>query len=170
MARVDFGCGIVHELYYARDPFSPVYRRALPSESFIEKPWKVSEPPTALEALKESPEWTIKTQTVRYVNITSNWISEISVFNQHNSLMEFSTSIASFWVTIFLLLHLTFFIDFIDFIFLCFYQHLYNYCNRVLSDQSSNVACRCLYRGCCYFNMYTVKEINWPEMLTTILR
>ena len=31
-------------------------------------------------------------------------------------------------------------IDFIDFTFLCFYHHLCNYCNRVFSDQSSNVA------------------------------
>ena len=55
-----------------------------------------------------------------------------------------------------MLLHLIF--DFIDFIFLCFYHHLCNYCNRVFSDQSSNAACRCLYRGCCYFNMYKTNQ------------
>ena len=38
-------------------------------------------------------------------------------------------------------------IDFIDFIFLYFYHHLCIYCNRVFSDQSSYVICRCLYRG-----------------------
>ena len=48
----------------------------------------VSEPPNELQALKESLEFTVKTQTVWHVN---------SVFDQHNSLMEeFSTSIASF--------------------------------------------------------------------------
>ena len=57
----------------------------------------VSEPPNELQALKESLEFTVKTQTVWHVN---------SVFDQHNSLMEeFSTSIASFWVSISLLLH-----------------------------------------------------------------
>ena len=37
----------------------------------------ISGPPNELEALKESLELTVKTQTVRYVKITSNWISEI---------------------------------------------------------------------------------------------
>ena len=46
-------------------------------ESFIEKPCIVSEPSTELEALKESLELTVKTQTVWYVNCTNNWISEI---------------------------------------------------------------------------------------------
>ena len=32
---------------------------------------------TVLKALRESPELTVKTETVGYVNITSNWISEI---------------------------------------------------------------------------------------------
>ena len=60
----------------------------------------VSEPPNELQVLKESLELTVKTQTVWHVN---------SVFDQHNSLMEeFSTSIASFWVSITLLLHLFF--------------------------------------------------------------
>ena len=54
---------------YTRDP--------LTSESFIEKPCVLSELPTELEALRESPKLTAKTETVRYVNITSNWISEI---------------------------------------------------------------------------------------------
>ena len=44
------------------------------------------------------------------------------------------------------------------FVFIIIYT--LNYCNRVFSDQSCNVVCRCLYRGCCYFNMYTVKQIN----------
>ena len=57
-----------------------------------------------------------------------------------------------------MLLHLIF--DFIDFIFLCFYHHLCNYCNRVFSDQSSNAVCRCLYRGCCYFNMYKTNQLT----------
>ena len=33
--------------------------------------------PTELEALRESPEVTVKTETVGYVNITSNWMGEI---------------------------------------------------------------------------------------------
>ena len=57
-----------------------------------------------------------------------------------------------------MLLHLIF--DFIDFIFLCFYHHLCNYCNRVFSDQSSNAVCSWLRRGCCYFNMYKNKSID----------
>ena len=63
---------IVHELYER-----PTYKRTLPSESFVEKPCVVSQLPTELEALRESSELTVKTQTVEYVNITSNWISEI---------------------------------------------------------------------------------------------
>ena len=72
MARVHFGSGIVHELYERR-----IYKRTLLSESFIEKPCVLSELPTELEALRESPELTVKTETVGHVNITSNWISEI---------------------------------------------------------------------------------------------
>ena len=51
-------------------------------------------------------------------------------------------------------------IDFIYYIFLCFCNHLYNYCNRIFSDQSSNAVCRCLYRGCCYFNMYKTNQLT----------
>ena len=61
-------CGLYsHELYER-----PIYERTLPSTSFIE-----SELPTEFEALKESPELTVNTKTFGYVNITSNWISEI---------------------------------------------------------------------------------------------
>ena len=62
---------LVHGLYER-----PIYKRTLPSESFIEKPCEL---PTELEAPRESPELTVKTETVRYVNITSNWISEIQL-------------------------------------------------------------------------------------------
>ena len=55
----------------------PIYKRTFPSESFIEKPCVLSELPTEFEALRESPELPVKTETVWYVNITSNWISEI---------------------------------------------------------------------------------------------
>ena len=60
----------------------------------------ISEPPNELEALKESLELTVKTQTVSHVKITSNWVSEIQRrFDQHNSFMEeFSASIASFYI------------------------------------------------------------------------
>ena len=52
MARVHFGSGIDHDE-------RPIYKRTLPSES-IRKPCTVSELPTELEALKESPELTVK--------------------------------------------------------------------------------------------------------------
>ena len=63
---------LVHGLYDR-----PIYKQILPSESFIEKPCVLSELPTELETPRESPELTVKTETVGYVNITSNWISEI---------------------------------------------------------------------------------------------
>ena len=68
------------------------------------------------------------------INTTALW---------KNSVLFFST-----------LLAFNFCIDFIDFIFLYFYHHLCNYCNRVFSDQSSYVVCRCLYRGLCYFSVW----------------
>ena len=58
MAKVHFGSGIVHKLHYAGDPY--IYKRTLPSESFIRKPCAVSELRTELEALKESPELTVQ--------------------------------------------------------------------------------------------------------------
>ena len=58
MARVHFGSVIVHELYYARDPFtSELFRVSLYQESFQ---CTVSELPTRLEALKETPELTVQ--------------------------------------------------------------------------------------------------------------
>ena len=66
MARVHFESGIVHELYERPK-----------SESFIEKPCVLSELPTELEDLRKSPALTVKTVAVGYVNVTSNWISEI---------------------------------------------------------------------------------------------
>ena len=72
MERVHFGSGIVHELYERL-----IYKRTPPSESFIEKPCVLSEIPTELEAGRESPALTVKTETVGHVNITNNWVSEI---------------------------------------------------------------------------------------------
>ena len=63
IARVHFGSGIVHGLYE---------RPSLLSRNLV-----YCELPTELEALRESPELTVKTETVGYVNITSNWIGEI---------------------------------------------------------------------------------------------
>ena len=74
MARVHFGSGIFHDPILCE---RLIYKGTLPSESFTDKPCVSRELCTELEALKESPESTVKTQTVRYVNITSNWISEI---------------------------------------------------------------------------------------------
>ena len=58
---------------YTRDPC----KRTLPSESFITEELTSCIKPTKLEALIESPKLTVKTETVGYVNITRNWISEI---------------------------------------------------------------------------------------------
>ena len=57
---------------YTRDPFTRGLLR-------VNLKWILSELPraTVLKALRESPELTVKTETVGYVNITSNWISEI---------------------------------------------------------------------------------------------
>ena len=136
-------CGLYgHELYK-----KTIYERTLPSKSFIE-----SELPTEFEALRESPELTVKTETVGYVNITSNWIREIqqcfwSTQQPYGRIQYFNRQLLSNNILAF-----NFCIDFINFIFLCYYHHLRNYCNRVFSDQLSNVVCRCLYR-CCYLNV-----------------
>ena len=73
---------------------------------FIRKPCKVSELPTELEALKESPELTVKLNcSLRETLRATGSVKFNSASDQHNSLMEeFSTSIASFWITISLLL------------------------------------------------------------------
>ena len=57
---------------YTRDPFTSKLFR-------VNLKWILSELPTELEALRESPELTVKTETVGHVNITSNWINEIQV-------------------------------------------------------------------------------------------
>ena len=57
---------------YTRDPFTSKLFR-------VNLKWILSELPTELDALRKSPELTVKTETVGYVNITSNWISEIQV-------------------------------------------------------------------------------------------
>ena len=72
--------------------------------------------------------------TVFLINTTTLWKNLVL---QGNTILAFNSCI-----------------DFIDFIFLYFYHHLCIYCNRVFSDQSSYVICRCLYRGCCYFNVW----------------
>ena len=149
MARVHFGIGIVYGLYE-----KPINKRTLPSKSFIEKPIVYCGLPTELEALRELPEWTVKTETVGYVNITSNWIGEIqqcfrSTQQPYGRIQYFNRQLLGNNILAF-----NFCIDFIDFIFLYFYHHLCNYCNRVFSDQSSYVVCRCLYKDLCYFSVY----------------
>ena len=129
---------------YTRDPFtSELFRVNLLSRNLV-----YCELPTELEALRESPELTVKTETVGYVNITSNWIGEIQQINTTGRIQYFNRQLLGNNILAF-----NFCIDFIDFIFLYFYHHLCNYCNRVFSDQSSYVVCRCLYRGLCYFNV-----------------
>ena len=129
---------------YTRDPFtSELFRVNLLSRNLV-----YCELPTELEALRESPELTVKTENVGYVNITSNWIGEIQQINTTGRIQYFNRQLLGNNILAF-----NFCIDFIDFIFLYFYHHLCNYCNRVFSDQSSYVVCRCLYRGLCYFNV-----------------
>ena len=148
MARVHFGSGIVYGLYER-----PIYKRTLPNESFIEKPIVYCELPTELEVLRDSPELTVKTETVGYVNITSSWIGEIQQCFWSTRQPYGRTQYFNRQLLVNNILAFTFCIDFFDFIFLYFYHHLCNYCNRVFSDQSSYVVCRCLYRGLCYFNV-----------------
>ena len=65
---------------------------------FIRKPCTVSELPTELEALKESPELTVKLKLfLKYTLRATGSVKFNSVFDQHYSLMEeSSTSKASF--------------------------------------------------------------------------
>ena len=75
---------------YTRDPFtSKLFRVNLLSRNFI-----ISELPTESEALRESPIFTVKTETAGHSNITRNWISEIqqSVSDQRNRLLEEKTT------------------------------------------------------------------------------
>ena len=58
MARVHFGSGIVCGLYER-----PIYKRTLLSESCVKKPFVDCFLPTELEAQRESPELTVKTET-----------------------------------------------------------------------------------------------------------
>ena len=156
MARVHFGSGIFHELYYARDPFtSELFRVYLLSEETLYSKWATY----WVKRAKRITRINCSTQTVRYVNITSNWISEISGRIQYLNSQLLGNNVLAFTFN--------FCFDFIDFILLCFYHHLCNYCNRVFSDQSSSAVWRCLYRGCCYL---CIKQINWPDMFTTIPR
>ena len=58
---------------YMRNPFtSELFRVNLLSRNLVYR-----ELPTELEGLRESPELTVKTETVGFVNITSNWIGKI---------------------------------------------------------------------------------------------
>ena len=162
MARVNFGSSIFHELYYARDPFtSELFRVYLLSEETLYSKWATY----WVKRAKRITRINCSTQTVRYVNITSNWISEIqqcfwSTQQPYRRIQYFNSQLLGNNILAFTF---NFCIDFIDFIFLCFYHHLCNYCNRVFSDQSSNAVSRCLYRGCCYF--IRIKQINWPKCL-----
>ena len=76
MARVHFGSGIrVYGLYERA-----ICKRTLPSESFIERPIVYCELPTELEALRESPELTVKTETVGYVKLRATGSEKFSSF------------------------------------------------------------------------------------------
>ena len=112
-----------------------------------------------LEKPTESPELTVK---LKLFLITSNWISEIqqcfwSTQQPYGRIQYFKSQLLGNSI---LASTFNFCIDFIDFIFLCCYHHLCNYCNRVFIDQSSNAVCRCLYRSCCYFNVYKTNQLT----------
>ena len=103
------------------------------------------------------------TQTVRYVNITSNWISEIqecflSTQQPHGRIQFFKSQLLGNSILAFSFNFVLISLIFSSFV--RFYHHLCNYCNRVFSNQSSNAVCRCLYRGCCYFNMYKTNQLT----------
>ena len=88
-------------MIYTRDLFtSELFRVNLLSRNLVH-----CELPTELEALRESHELTVKTETVGYVNITSNWIGEIQqcFWSTQQPYGKISTSITSFWVAISLL-------------------------------------------------------------------
>ena len=165
MVRVHFGSVIVHELYYARDPFtSELFRVYLLSEETLYSKWATY----WVKGAKRITRINCSTQTARNVNITSNWISEIqecfwSTQQPYGRLQYFNRQLLDNNILAF-----NFCIDFIDFICLCFHHHLCNCCNRVFSDQPSNAVCRCLYRG--FVISICIKQINWPEMFTTIPR
>ena len=158
MARVYFGSGIVLELYFARDPFtSELFRVSLYQETLYSK-WATY----WVRSAKRITRINCSTQTVRYVNITSNWISEIqqcfwSTQQPYGRIQYFKSQLLGNNI---LVSAFNFCIDFIDFIFICCYHHLCNYCNRVFSDQPSNAVCRCLCRGCCYFNVYKTNQLT----------
>ena len=60
-------------MIYTRDLFtSELFRVNLLSRNLVHRELR-----TELEALRESPELTVKTEAVGYGNITSNWIGEI---------------------------------------------------------------------------------------------
>ena len=102
---------------YTRDPFtSELFRVNLLSRNLV-----YCELPTELEALRESPELTVKTENVGYVNIKSNWIGEIQQINTTGRIQYFNRQLLGNNILAF-----NFCIDFIDFIFLYFYHHLCN--------------------------------------------
>ena len=77
-------------------------------------------PLTELEALRESPKLTVKTETVGYVNITSNWIGEIqqcfwATRQPYGRIQYLNRQLLGNNILVFI-----FCIDFIDFIFLIF--------------------------------------------------
>ena len=115
-----------------------------------------------LEAPTESPELTVKLKL--FLIRASGSVKFNSVFDQLNSPMGWKNSVLAFKSQLLgnsiLASTFNFCIDFIDFIFLCCYHHLCNYCNRVFIDQSSNAVCRCLYRSCCYFNVYKTNQLT----------
>ena len=134
-----------------------IYKRTLYQETLCSK-WATY----WVRSAKRITRINCSTQTVRYVKITSKWISEIqqcfwSTQQPYGRIQYFNSQLLGNNILAFTF---NFCIDFIDFIFLCFYHHLCNYCNRVFSDQSFNAVCRCLYRGCCYFNMYKTNQFT----------
>ena len=168
MARVHFGSVIVHELYYARDPFtSELFRVSLYQETFqMYSKWATY----WIRSAKRNTRINCSTQTVRYVNITSNWISEIqqsfwSTKQPYGRVQYFNSQLLGNNILAFTF---NFCIDFIDFIWSVF---IIVYAIILIAYLMINLLMP-------YVDVYTeavviricIKQINWPEVFTTIPR
>ena len=166
MARVHFGSGIVHELYYARDPFtSELFRVSLYQETLYSK-WATY----WVRSAKRITRINCYTLTVRCVNITSNWISEIqqcfwSTQQPHGRIQFFKSQLLgnSILAFTFNFLLISLILSFFDFIIICgIIVIAYLVINLLMP----------------YVDVYTeavvisirIKQINWLEMFTTIPR
>ena len=168
MARVHFGSGIVHELYYARDPFtSELFRVSLYQETFqMYSKWATY----WIRSAKRNTRINCSTQTVRYVNITSNWISEIqqcfwSTQQPYGRIQFFKSQLLGNNILAFTLYFVLISLILYFFVFIIIFASI------VIAYLVINLLMP-------YVNVYTeavvisigIKQINWSEMFTTIPR